>query len=109
MVGCSVLGAVPTAARRKRCGTELGMVSSAAMRTNLLVVVLLGISALRCVAADKAELQERRQRAAAAFHDGILLVHAKPRLDIAGDGFRQDAAFLLLHRSGEHRGGPARH
>ncbi|MBZ5570369.1 MAG: aminopeptidase P N-terminal domain-containing protein [Acidobacteriia bacterium] len=72
------------------------MVSSAAMRTNLLVIVLLGTSALQCVAADKAELQERRQRAATAFHDGVLLVHANSRLEIAGDGFRQDAAFYYF-------------
>jgi len=66
------------------------------MRTNLWIVVLFLISTLHVVAADKGELQQRRQRAAAAFHDGILLVHARSALDNTGDGFRQDPAFYYF-------------
>jgi len=47
-------------------------------------------------AADKGELQQRRQRAAAAFRDGILLVHARSALDITADGFRQDPVFYYF-------------
>ena len=66
------------------------------MRTNLRILALF-LSAAVCVHGDeKGELQERRQRAAVAFHDGILLVHAKSALDAAGDGFRQDPAFYYF-------------
>jgi Xaa-Pro aminopeptidase len=46
--------------------------------------------------ADKVELRQRRQRAAANFHDGILLIHAKSVVDATTDGFRQDAAFYYF-------------
>ena len=39
---------------------------------------------------------ERRQRAAAAFHDGIVLLHASSRLDLLGDGFHQDPHFYYF-------------
>jgi hypothetical protein len=48
------------------------------------------------VAADTDELQGRRQRAAAAFSDEILLIHARPAPDEDTDGFRQDPAFYYL-------------
>lgn len=41
-------------------------------------------------------MQGRRQRAAAAFRDGILVMHAKSASDLTGDGFRQDAAFYYF-------------
>jgi Xaa-Pro aminopeptidase len=66
------------------------------MRTNLWIVVFFLISAPHVLAADKGELQQRRQRAAAAFHDGILLVHARSVIEITGDGFRQDPAFYYF-------------
>ncbi len=47
-------------------------------------------------AADKATLRDRRHRAATTFHDGILLIHANSRMDIAADGFRQDPYFYYL-------------
>jgi len=47
-------------------------------------------------AADKGELQQRRQRAAAGFRDGILLVHARSALDMTADGFRQDPVFYYF-------------
>jgi hypothetical protein len=44
-------------------------------------------------AIDNATMGARRRRAASAFHDGILIVHALSRLDIAADGYRQDPYF----------------
>src|SRR5215472_15024297 len=58
----------------------------------LVVPLLCGLAA----ATTAALCHERRQRAAAAFPDGILLLHANSRLDIAGDGYRQDPYFYYL-------------
>jgi len=66
------------------------------MRRVLLVGLFLVAGSLSVFAADKAEFQGRRQRAAAVFHDGILLVHARSVLESPGDGFRQDPAFYYL-------------
>jgi Xaa-Pro aminopeptidase len=41
-------------------------------------------------------MQQRRQRAAAAFHDGILLVHANAPASLTDDGFRQDPLFYYF-------------
>jgi|SRR5579862_424933 len=41
-------------------------------------------------------LAGRRQRAAAAFPDGILLIHAKSSMEFTADGFRQDPIFYYL-------------
>jgi hypothetical protein len=60
-----------------------------------LVALILGAIA-NCPAADKATLQHRRHRAATTFRDGILLVHANSRMNIAADGFRQDPYFYYL-------------
>ena len=38
-------------------------------------------------------MRGRRHRAAQVFSDGILLLRARPELDLAADGFRQDAFF----------------
>src|SRR4051812_10066578 len=43
--------------------------------------------------AQAGELRERRNRAASAFPDGILLLHARSSIDLAADGFRQDPIF----------------
>jgi Xaa-Pro aminopeptidase len=45
---------------------------------------------------DNAVLQERRQKAAKQFHDGILMVHALSRLDLTADGYRQNPYFYYL-------------
>lgn len=59
-----------------------------------LAIVLLGST---CTAAsENTVLRERRQRAAAAFSDGILLLHANSALDITADGFRQDPYFYYF-------------
>jgi hypothetical protein len=44
-------------------------------------------------ATDNATISARRKRAASAFHDGILIVHAVPQLNGASDGYRQDPYF----------------
>jgi Xaa-Pro aminopeptidase len=60
-----------------------------------LLAVLLGtIAASNAV--DNAALRKRRQSAAHEFHDGILLLHALSRMDIAADGYRQDPYFYYL-------------
>ena len=47
-------------------------------------------------AADSSRWQQRRQRAAVAFSDGVLLVHAEVPGDLASDGFRQDPIFYYF-------------
>ena len=47
-------------------------------------------------AADRQDLQGRRQRVVSAFPDGILLVHSRSAPAEDTDGFRQDAAFYYL-------------
>lgn len=42
------------------------------------------------------ELRARRQRAAQAFSDGVLLVRSKTALDSTADGYREGAAFYYL-------------
>src|SRR3954467_4453928 len=58
-------------------------------------VLLLVVSAF-AFAANISELKGRRQRAANNFSHGILLIHAKPALDAAADGFRQDPIFYYF-------------
>jgi Xaa-Pro aminopeptidase len=63
----------------------------------LIGVFLLGLFAITPGrAADRAELKERRQRAAKAFPDGVLLVHSHAAIDYAADGYREDPAFYYL-------------
>jgi Xaa-Pro aminopeptidase len=64
-------------------------------RIACLVALILGTVATS-VAADKSVLLDRRHRAATAFHNGILLIHALSRMDIAADGYRQDPYFYYL-------------
>ena len=65
------------------------------MRKTWLVVSVMLVATF-AGAIDTATMSERRKRAAAVFHDGILLVHAVSRLDIAADGYRQDPYFYYL-------------
>jgi Xaa-Pro aminopeptidase len=60
----------------------------------ILAVALLGT--VRGAAAEPSGTVERRQRAASAFRDGILLLHASSALDSAADGFRQDPFFYYF-------------
>src|SRR5215469_4773729 len=65
------------------------------MRTQHLVLVLLVCGGM-CASAQNNALAERRHRAATAFHDGIVLLHASPVLDMAADGFHQDPYFFYF-------------
>ena len=62
--------------------------------TSLLASLLL--LAIFTGALDNGAIGARRKRAAGVFHDGVLLVHAQSRLNIAADGFRQDPYFYYL-------------
>jgi Xaa-Pro aminopeptidase len=66
------------------------------MRTTVWIVVLALIGSSYTRAAENELMRERRQRAATAFHDGILFLHAKSELDISTDGFRQDPFFYYF-------------
>jgi Xaa-Pro aminopeptidase len=59
-----------------------------------LAIVLLGSTCL--AASESTVLRERRQRAAAAFPDGVLVFHANSGLDLTADGFRQDPYFYYF-------------
>lgn len=60
-----------------------------------LLVLLLGLISAWAVAQQSAPA-ERLQRAATAFHDGIVLLHASPATDILADGFHQDPYFFYF-------------
>jgi Xaa-Pro aminopeptidase len=47
-------------------------------------------------AAHSADFGERRNKAAAEFHDGIFLLHANSELSSSADGFRQDPFFYYF-------------
>jgi hypothetical protein len=46
--------------------------------------------------AGPGDCKERRQRAARAFSDGILLLHSKTTTNDADDGYREEPAFYYL-------------
>src|ERR1700747_3741119 len=61
------------------------------------LLLAIHLLASTCTAStENTVLRERRQRAAAAFADGILLLHANSALDFAADGFRQDPSFYYF-------------
>jgi Xaa-Pro aminopeptidase len=67
------------------------------MRKNVLApILLLATTCAFVLATDTDDLKSRRRRAADSFGDGILMVHATSALDLAADGFRQDAVFYYL-------------
>lgn len=72
------------------------MLGYAPVRTAVQILVVALIGSTYVIAADNPVMRDRRQRAATAFHDGILFVHAKSELDLAADGFRQDPFFYYL-------------
>ena len=71
------------------------VIMCASMR-NIRFIVWFLLAATFVGATDNATISVRRKRAASAFHDGILIVHAVSRLDIAADGYRQDPYFYYL-------------
>ena len=62
--------------------------------TSILAIALIG--PVYAAVAQPPVGVERRQRAATALHDGILLLHAKSTLDFAADGFRQEPFFYYF-------------
>jgi Xaa-Pro aminopeptidase len=73
------------------------MLCFVAMQKTFWAVVLLVICATQTAFGDsEQQMKQRRQRAAAAFHDGILLVHANAPAGLTDDGFRQDPIFYYF-------------
>jgi len=60
------------------------------------LLVLLLAFACEWASAQQSVLAERRQRAATAFHDGIVLLHASSAVEVSADGFRQDPYFFYF-------------
>ena len=61
-------------------------------RTMLLIAATFGLLTI----AKSADFAERRQRAVAEFHDGLLLLHASSELNASADGFHQDPFFYYF-------------
>jgi Xaa-Pro aminopeptidase len=66
------------------------------MRRICLALFALIVTSQINAATDPKELQQRRHRAAEAFHDGILLIHAKPTTELTADSFHQNPAFFYF-------------
>jgi Xaa-Pro aminopeptidase len=69
------------------------------MRTicwRLFAIMAAFVAARQLCGADVKELKERRQRAATAFSDGVLLLHSKTTMGFLSDGYREEAAFYYL-------------
>jgi Xaa-Pro aminopeptidase len=66
------------------------------MRVPGLILAIVFIGSPSSATAENTVVHERRQRAAAAFRDGILLLHASSELNISSDGFRQDPIFYYF-------------
>ena len=71
------------------------VLSYSAMRVPLILAIArIGFT---CTATSQdTVVHERRQRAVAAFRDGILLFHASSELDLTADGFRQEPFFYYF-------------
>ena len=72
------------------------VLSYSPMRVSALILAIVSIAFACWATTENSVVRERRQRAAAAFHDGILLLHARSELDITADGFRQDPFFYYF-------------
>lgn len=76
-----------------------GVIGYPAMKRTIYLLVgvwLCFVLALPSRAAELAELKERRERAAKAFADGVLLLHSNATPGIVADGYRERAAFYYL-------------
>lgn len=80
---------------RANCFIHARVIRYAAMRNTWFLVSILLVATF-VGAIDNATIAARRKRAANAFHDGVLIVHAVSRLDFVADGFRQDPYFYYL-------------
>jgi Xaa-Pro aminopeptidase len=65
-------------------------------RWGLLAIMAAFGAARQLCGADVKELKERRQRAATAFSDGVLLLHSNTTMGFLSDGYREEAAFYYL-------------
>lgn len=86
-------------ARHGECGLGtlfLAVLSYSTMRVLRLVLTVTLICLTCMAAAEDTVLRERRERAATAFHDGILLLHASSELSLTADGFHQDSFFYYF-------------
>jgi len=66
------------------------------MHKAIWLIVLIFSGMMCALASDKFAFEKHRQRVAQEFRDGILLIHAVSRMDIAADGYRQDPYFYYL-------------
>ena len=66
------------------------------MRWWAFAIVAAFLAARQICGADVKELKERRQRAATAFSDGVLLLHSATTTGLVSDGYREEAAFYYL-------------
>src|ERR1700690_1570267 len=66
------------------------------MRTVRIVLVSVLLTWVCTAQAQNAAFAGRRKRAANAFRDGVLLLHASSALDMTADGFRQDPYFYYF-------------
>ncbi len=66
------------------------------MRVSGLILAIVSVAIACWATSETSVVRERRQRAAAEFRDGILLLHASSELDITADGFRQDPFFYYF-------------
>jgi len=66
------------------------------MRKTIAGIALLLTTVAPAFGSDAAAFRGRCQRVGSAFRDGIDLIHAVPRMDIALDGYRQDPYFYYL-------------
>jgi Xaa-Pro aminopeptidase len=74
----------------------VSVLSYSAMRFPGLILTIVLIGLTGAATSQNTVVHERRQRAAAAFRDGILLFHASSELDLTADGFRQDPFFYYF-------------
>jgi Xaa-Pro aminopeptidase len=72
------------------------VLSFSAMRLPAIILSILFMCCSSLGAPEITVLRERRQLAAAAFKDGILLLHASSALEDTADGFRQDPFFYYF-------------
>jgi Xaa-Pro aminopeptidase len=73
-----------------------GCGSLTAMKRLAWAVLLAIFVATQASATDRAELKERRQRAAKAFADDVLLLHSRATIEYEADGYREDPVFYYL-------------
>ena len=66
------------------------VLSCSALRISGLLLAIVSVGFACWATSESSVVRERRQRAAAGFRDGILLLQASSELDPAADGFRQD-------------------